>query len=262
DISGARLCAASYRLSASSSGGNAGAYLNHRSANPSEANGLAYVSETSQTPFQSNLAHNFAIDDQDEVLTDMDFGDEPGSGQDGLDPNTDVILERIWITPTGTSGAGTLTVTLSDLSAATTQGDPNGAFFDSMTIASDEVSVTVTGPEYYWLETWTGGGGAILFDPEPNDANVPVFEANTVVELEADPLPGKYFDFWRLYDPNHPGDPCLYDEDTNNPMQVTMTCDMEVSAHSSCGGSGLGPMVMMTLTILSVCGMTRRARGR
>ena len=74
---------------------------------------------------QNNLAHNFAIDDQDEVLTDLAFGETPGGSEDGIDPNTDVILERIWITPTGTSAAGTITVTLSDLSAATTQGDPS-----------------------------------------------------------------------------------------------------------------------------------------
>ncbi|MBN2560263.1 MAG: hypothetical protein JXQ75_04970, partial [Phycisphaerae bacterium] len=57
-----------------------------------------------------------------------------------------------------------------------------------------------------------------------------------------------------------PGDPCLYDEDTNNPIQVTMTCDREISAHFSCG-SGLRPMIMMTLTILGVCGIARRSRA-
>ena len=139
-----RLTAVSFQLSAS---GDAGAQITGRSADPDEPNGLTYISITSQDPFEANLPHDFAAGPLLEVLTDMDYDDLPGGDLDGLLPGSDVLIEHVQITPTG---SGSLTLTLSDLEAISTQDDPDSVLFDSMVIDQDAVTVTVT------ASAWTG----------------------------------------------------------------------------------------------------------
>lgn len=255
----AALTATAYTISVTQDSNDAGGHLNARSADPNDPdNGLAYISRTSQLPFWNGLAHNFAIEDAPEVLMDLAFGGEPGGPYDGVDPNTDVMIERIWITPTGT---GSLTVTLSAFSAVTmpTQGDPNGAFFDTMTITQDEVSLTVQSPAYYWLETETHGGGEIDLDPEPNDANVPVYEGGTEVTLTGEPGLLDDFQYWHLLDPNYPGDGNYFEEDSNDPIVVAMDFDRKVEAYFACSGSS---GMAMVLVCLGMCRLVASHRPR
>jgi hypothetical protein len=258
----ARLVATAYTLTVTTDSGDARGYLNHRSADPNETNGLTYVSETVQAPFNNGLPHRFVLGPQPEVLTDMDFGEQPGGPEDGLEPNSNVLIERVWITPTG---AGQLTVTLSDFSAATTQTDPNGQLFDTMTITTAQPTLTVQGPAYYWLTARTRGSAndAIDLDPEPNcDPNmpVPVYPAAAEVTLTGEPASGRSFNYWRLYDPNFPGDRDFSTEDNNNPIVLTMDYDREVDAQFKCGTSM--PLSMVVVAGSGACAAVSRRRQK
>jgi hypothetical protein len=145
----ADLVAVDFRLATS---GDAAAQLTGRSANPPEPNGLTYISFTSQNPFEDNLPHDFATGPAHEVLMDIDFGGTSGGPQDGLAPGSDIVIETLEITPTT---LGPLTITLSDLKAATTQDNPDGALFDLISIEQAEVTVTVVCVAYYDLATLT-----------------------------------------------------------------------------------------------------------
>jgi hypothetical protein len=257
DIASARLSAVAYDLSVTGTG-DARAWLNRRSADPNEVNGLTYISQTLQFPFENNLAHNFAASDQSEVMADMDYDDEPGGESDGIEPNTNVVLERIWITPTGT---GSLTITLSNFTAVTTEGDPNGAFFDTMTIDANQVSVTVNGPAYYWLSRGMNrpDKGEIVIDPAPGDPNVPVYAVGTPVELTGDGTSANWnLEYWLIYDPNYPEDANhAFEDDANNPIVVVMDSDRAVDAYFRCG-SGLAPLMALSVGILGVAWLVRR----
>jgi hypothetical protein len=133
-----RLSAIAFRLHAS---GPAGAYLTARSANPAEANGLSYISALSQDPFDPQLPQDLTIDPVIEVLTDLDYTGDPGGIDDGLLPGSDFIIERLEVTP---AQPGPLTIILSDVQALTTQANPDGDFFDTVTIAQGQVTITVT----------------------------------------------------------------------------------------------------------------------
>ena len=135
-----RLSAAAFSLSAS---GPAGASLIARSLNPTGPNGLTYVSLTSQDPFQSNLPHDLVAAPLIEAAYDNDFGSVPGGASDGLPAGSNVLIETITVRP---AQVGTVTVSISNVSAAHTTGNPNGSQFDGATVAGGSVVLTVTGP--------------------------------------------------------------------------------------------------------------------
>lgn len=135
-----RLSAAAFSLSAS---GSAGASLIARSLNPTGPNGLTYVSRTSQDPFQSNLPHDLVASPLIEVGYDNDFGGTPGGASDGLAPGSNVLIETITVRP---AQPGTVTISLSNVSAAHTTGSPDGSQFDTATVGSGSVVLTVFGP--------------------------------------------------------------------------------------------------------------------
>jgi hypothetical protein len=132
-----RLSAMTFELAAS---GDADARLTGRSAHPAEPNGLTYISNTSQDPFEAGLPHDFAIGPVTEMLVDMDYDDIPSGVSDGCVPGSNVVIERVLITPTTT---GSLTIALSNLQALTTEDNPDGVLFDAIGVSQSQVTVTV-----------------------------------------------------------------------------------------------------------------------
>lgn len=132
-----RVTAVTYQLAAS---GTASARLTGRSAAPSGLNGLTYISLTSQDPFVSDLPVDFDEGPVTEVLVDMDYDGVPGGAADGLPSGIDVLVESVEITPLT---SGSLTITLSGLSAATTEGTSDGALFAAHNISSSQVTLAV-----------------------------------------------------------------------------------------------------------------------
>ncbi len=102
------------------------------------------------------------------------------------------------------------------------------------------------------------GFGGVQFDPEPNDANLPVYPTGTPVTLTAEPDPGRSFFRWVIFDPNHPGDMSYAVEDTNEVLHLTMDVNQQVKASFNCGGD-LEPFVGSVLLLLAV-GVVRRRR--
>ena len=145
-----RLAAVAFQVAAA---GEASARLTGRSADPDESNGLTYISGTSQEPFAADLPHDFTSGPVTEMLVDMDYDDVPGGQTDGVPPASNVVIERLQITPGGT---GSLTITLSGFHAATTQDDPDGAAFDTIDVQPNAVTVTVATP---------------IWDGHPGDTN-------------------------------------------------------------------------------------------
>jgi len=100
--------------------------------------------------------------------------------------------------------------------------------------------------------------GDVVIDPEPNDVNAPAFLAGTEVTLTAEPIEGKSFSHWLIYDANHPGDSNYAAEDSNDSIVITMDADRAVQARFSCA-SGLAPILPVSLVGLGA-GLVRRRR--
>jgi len=83
-----------------------------------------------------------------------------------------------------------------------------------------------------------------------------------MVTLTAEPNEGKAFGKWKIYDPNHPGDPNYMVKDVDNPTTIVMDGDREVEAVFKCGSSvGYGfPLLMLGALIAGVA--SRRIRRR
>jgi len=133
----APLVVAEFMVAAS---GDATATLTGRSANPAAPVGLSYISQTSQSPFENGLPHDLTATPIKEVLLDLDFDGQPGGSTDGLPTGSDVLIETLDIT---VSGTGTLTVSITNPLAAHTQGAPNGQLFDTITIDPLAQSVVI-----------------------------------------------------------------------------------------------------------------------
>jgi hypothetical protein len=98
-----------------------------------------------------------------------------------------------------------------------------GVCIDDMVVSGRplyQLNLAVTNP------TW----GHVEMSPEPNDANAPLFQRNTLVTLTAVANEGKGFQQWTIYDPNHPGDANYATVDSNNPVTVFMDADKDVTA--------------------------------
>jgi len=115
-------------------------------------------------------------------------------------------------------------------------------------------------PAYYYvldLELRSILDGYVLVEPNEVPA---VFPAGTVVTLTAVSV-YRPFGFWKLYDPNHPGDGTYATTDANNPITILMDADRQVTAVFQCGG-GVGPMPAILAALLVVCALASRRRRR
>ena len=93
-------------------------------------------------------------------------------------------------------------------------------------------------------------------DVEPNESGS-FFCPGTEITLTAEPNAGESFRKWKIFDPNHPGDANYVVEDTNTVIQLTMSDDWEVRAVFECG-SGMPPVLPMTLCVLALYALARR----
>ncbi len=101
------------------------------------------------------------------------------------------------------------------------------------------------------------GYGTVDLDPAPGDANTPTYPGRTEVTLTAQPNGNKAFKYWRIYDPNHPGDGNYAAIDSNNPITIVMSDAQRVKAKFTCGG-GMGPMLPMVLGAMGLVAFARR----
>ncbi len=100
--------------------------------------------------------------------------------------------------------------------------------------------------------------GEVEIDPEPNDPNAPAYATGTVVTLTAIPNEGRSFNYWYIFDPNHPGDANYAMTDTNESIEILMDADREVTAAFRCGGALVVPPLMLALLVLGLVRWRRR----
>lgn len=114
------------------------------------------------------------------------------------------------------------------------------------------------------LQITTEDRGSVLL--EPNDPNwLPnVYPVGTELTLTAVPAEGRSFKWWRIFDPNYPGDSnhattTPSDDPNYLTLTLTMDADWEVEAVFNCG-SGMGPL--LPFLIVGSVGIGRlRRRG-
>ncbi len=99
--------------------------------------------------------------------------------------------------------------------------------------------------------------GSVLRDPQPSDSNSSGYAPGSVVTLTAEPLAGREFDGWQIFDPNYPGDAGHATVDANATIALIMDTAREVKATFRCGG--LAP-AMLPLMATGFWGMLRLRR--
>jgi len=114
------------------------------------------------------------------------------------------------------------------------------------------IPLTGTGVPYYDLViTYTNGSwGTVDLDPDPSNPNTPRYPAGTIVTLTAQPIQGKSFRQWEVFDPNHPDDANYAAVDPNISIQVVMNHDTQVNAVFRCGSALEGALLMGGLFLL------------
>lgn len=95
----------------------------------------------------------------------------------------------------------------------------------------------------YTIDIHTGGLGTVMKDP-----NLPYYREGTRVTLTALEDYGYAFKFFKIYDPNYPGDRNHVVRDINNPIELLMIADYEVDAVYGCAIND-GPLVVMLVGI-------------
>ncbi len=144
------------------------------------------------------------------------------------------------------------------------RGDPNGDYTGQTDIDGDPRVVSLRtdmGSDEYALCRLTVGivnDGGGVFDADPYAPGY-AYESGTVITLNAFSSSGKSFDYWKVYDPNHPDDSNYIVTDSNNPITIVMDADRKVTAVFECG-SGAGLMLPMALGVVGICACTRRWR--
>ncbi len=102
-----------------------------------------------------------------------------------------------------------------------------------------------------------GWGRVVELDP-----NFPrYYRPDATVTLTAEPITGKYFGHWEIYDPNYPGDANHALINDSNPLTLAMTSNQDVAAVFRCS-SGL-PLATL-LSAAGLCALAwayRRRRG-
>ena len=129
--------------------------------------------------------------------------------------------------------------------------------------ATTEIDAVADAAPFYGLTLTVRNDqmGEIALDPEPWDANAPIYRADTTVTLTATPIEGKSFKCWEIFDPNHPGDPNYAVIDSNASTTILMDTHREVTASFTCG-SELGPMLPTLTVMLGAYAMVLRRRRR
>jgi hypothetical protein len=141
-------------------------------------------------------------------------------------------------------------------------GFPADAAFDNIEVRNGRFSNT---PRRLHLTVGHTNWGAIGANPDlrdPTDPNTPDekiyrYTDGTNVVLVAQPISGKSFKEWLVYDPNYPGDLNHATTDSNSVLRLTMNADWVVEADFKCG-SGLEPFVAMVLIALAAGVVVRR----
>jgi len=141
------------------------------------------------------------------------------------------------------------------------QGDvPDGNSTDNPVLIRMEgnrhVTAIFTWPSYLLTLGTVNAPGTINVEPyAPNY----VYPAGTELILNAVPAQGKYFDEWRIYDPNYPDDGNHAVSDSNNPIMIVMDADRTVVAVFKCS-SDIGPMLPLMGVSLGGLALLRRRR--
>ena len=171
------------------------------------------------------------------------------------EPNQILANGDDWWCPEGMTTVGTgeyigvpADVAFKQIEARTGVFDPNNPGSLSLTVSNDHMGTITIDPD-------------LLDDPngDPNDLSLLRRYTNgTEIVLVAEPLSGKSFKGWIIYDPNHPGDANYTTQDTNAALYLTMDADWEVDAGFKCGG-GVPPFIAMTLLALAMGVVLRRA---
>lgn len=94
--------------------------------------------------------------------------------------------------------------------------------------------------------------------PTPTDPNAPEFPEGTEVTLTAITGGGKEFEYWVVYDPNHPGDANFAQADANLTITVLMDTHREVEAYFKCGSVPASGLLLLSLGIGLVALAKRR----
>ena len=129
--------------------------------------------------------------------------------------------------------------------------DPNAA-------SDVKVGVLVVEPLYALsLEVDNAHMGTIEMEPDEPSEPPHLYRPGTEVTLTAVPDQGKSFRYWKVYDPNHPGDANYIELDANTVLHLTMDADWEVEAAFKCGG-GVG--LMFPLSVAAGLALMRRRR--
>jgi len=89
------------------------------------------------------------------------------------------------------------------------------------------------------------------------DPNLPQYPIGASVTLTAVPIEGKSLRHWEIYDPNFPGDANYVTIDSNNPANIVMMADREVTAVFRCGSS-TAPLLPIMLGVLGLFVWVRR----
>ena len=144
---------------------------------------------------------------------------------------------------------------------------PNSTGYTGIPIGLGIANVGPTGPNMVFdvtvpytltLDAINGLFGQVELDPEPDDANAPVYPSGTTVTLLAEANPDREFSHWDVYDPNHPGDANHIASDTNNPTTILMSADREVTAVFKCGSGSPGYFVAIVAMIASMAFLRRK----
>ncbi len=117
-------------------------------------------------------------------------------------------------------------------------------------------------PEVYplHLDIVSGANGSVQLDPEPNEPYRSLYATDTVVTLTAVPDPDQEFEYWKIYDPNHPDDANYAASDANTSITVVMDRCRQVEAVFKCGGGSV--VVPSMLAGMALLGMVRLRRRR
>jgi len=112
------------------------------------------------------------------------------------------------------------------------------------------------------LTETNGPWGDVQIAPEPNDANNIQFPEGTAVTLTAQPIEGKAFRQWEIYDPNYPDDVNHAVIDANLSTTIFMDTDMHVNAAFKCGSGVwlLLPMVVAAIPLFLLIRQRTQAR--
>ena len=142
-------------------------------------------------------------------------------------------------------------------------GFPADAAYDHIEARTGVFSPTA---RHLTLSVKNANKGLIVIDPnlvDPNDTGdeklrLRRYSDGTQVVMVAEPLEGKSFKGWTIFDPNYPGDRDHAVDDTNSVLYLTMDADWEIEASFACGSSEMLPPIGMVLLALSVGVVIRR----